>query len=207
MGRADFSCRQLTAEDIPSCAQIVFEAFNLYGQETDTPQIPEVGIVADRLREYVSDTGIPGLLYGGFLGEEQIAFCLLRKLGIDEESWEISMLSVSPAQQGNGFGKHMVEAALEEILRFRGVLAVCAVTEGNEKALRLFASQGFESEASGVPVGGDMQIWMLRRDMRNQAAAELARKEILEDREKEKEELVGMKIRPEYLNSCESDPS
>ena len=37
--------------------------------------------------------------------------------------------------------------------------------------LTMLANHGFTCEASGVPVGQDLSIWMLRKDMKNAAAA------------------------------------
>ena len=203
MAGQKLECRLLTAEDIPASAQIVFDAFNDFSEKSGTASIPEVKIVSDRLKEYSLDTGLPGLLYGGFVDGVQVAFVMLRKLGIDEEAWEISMLSVSPSLQRNGFGRKMVEYALQEILGLKGVLAVCAVTEGNERALELFAKQGFESEASGVPVGENLFIWMLRKDMRNAVAASIAAAEAAADAKKEAEELSKIRIPSCGLDSCE----
>lgn len=183
---AEFTCRRLTKEEIPACARIVFRAFNKYSMEKKEPMIPEPGIVEERLREYEADTGIPGLLYGGFLDEKQVAFMMIRKLGIDDEALEISMLAVDPDYQKQGIGRKMVKAGCEEILTLKGVLAVCAVTENNDVALKLFAEQGFESEASGIPVSETMSIWMLRKDMRNQMAAEAIRAEM--ENEKKQDE-------------------
>ena len=194
MSKQKLECRKVGAGEIFQCAQVVFDAFNAMAKADGSPAIPEVKIVSDRLTEYVNDTGIPGLLYGGFAGDELVAFMMLRKLGIDEEAWEISMLSVSPERQGEGFAGEMVEFALGEILSFKGVLAVCAVTEGNVRALELFARHGFESEASGVPVGEGLNIWMLRRDMRNKMAADAAKAEAEADEAREAEELAKMNI-------------
>lgn len=171
------TCRAVTREEIPRSAQIVWEAFNQFAEQAGLPKTPDVQVVIDRLTEYVDDPGIPGVLYGGFLQEEQVGFFMLRKLGMDEEAWEISMLSVLPAYQRRGYGAYLVEFAQQEVLRANGVLFVCAVTEGSEKVLGLFAKQGFESEASGIPVGENLSIWMLRKDLKNAAAAESVRKE------------------------------
>jgi len=198
MSKQKLECRRVGAEEIPKCAQVVFEAFNAMAEKDGSSAIPEVKIVTDRLTEYFNDTGIPGLLYGGFSDGELVAFMMLRKLGIDEEAWEVSMLSVLPERQGEGFAGEMVEFALGEILSFKGVLAVCAVTEGNDRALELFARHGFESEASGVPVGEGLNIWMLRRDMRNKMAADAAKAEAEADAAREAEELAGLHI------SCDS---
>lgn len=194
MSKQKLECRRVGIEEIPACSKVVFDAFNAMAEKDGSPAIPEVKIVSDRLTEYVNDTGIPGLLYGGFADGELVAFAMLRKLGIDEEAWEISMLSVTPERQGEGFAGEMIEFALGEILTFKGVLAVCAVTEGNDRALELFARHGFESEASGVPVAEGMNIWMLRRDMRNKMAADAAKAEAEADERREAEELEKMNI-------------
>jgi len=182
MSEQIFTCRKLGKENIPACSKVVFDAFNAYSKEKNEPMIPDPSIVAERLTEYEADKGIPGHLYGGFLGEEQIAFMMIRKLGIDDEVWEISMLGVTPEEQNKGFGKKMVDYAIGEILGLKGVLAVCAVTEGNDKALRLFADQGFESEASGIPVSETMSIWMLRKDLKNDMAKAAAEAEAAAER-------------------------
>ncbi len=201
MSKQTLECRRVGADEIPACAQVVFDAFNAMSEKDGSPAIPEVNIVSDRLTEYANDNGIPGLLYGGFAGGRLCAFMMLRKLGIDDEAWEISMLSVTPERQGEGFAGTMVDFALGEILAFKGVLAVCAVTEGNDRALELFARHGFESEASGVPVDDGMSIWMLRRDMRNKMAADAARAEAEADAAREAEELSGLRI---SCDSCQS---
>lgn len=201
MSKQKLECRRVGVDEIPACSKVVFDAFNAMAENSGSPAIPEVGIVSDRLTEYANDTGIPGLLYGGYTGGELCAFMMLRKLGIDEEAWEISMLSVAPGHQGEGFAGDMVEFALGEILAFKGVLAVCAVTEGNDRALELFARHGFESEASGVPVGGGMNIWMLRRDMHNKMAADAAKAEAEADAAREAEELSGLRV---SCDSCQS---
>jgi len=194
-------CR-LSAEEIDAGAQVVFDAFNGYSEKSGMARIPDVKIVSDRLREYAEDTGIPGLLYGAFEEDVLVGFMLIRKLGIDEEAWEISMLSVPPARQGQGIGRRLVEYALQEILTLKGVLAVCAVTEGNDAALHLLAKQGFESEASGIPVGGDMSIWMLRKDMTNRMAARAAAAEAADDAAREAAELAGERRRPVVLDTA-----
>ena len=207
MSSQTFFCRRLTEEELPAGAQVVFDAFNDYSDRSGTARIPDPGIVLDRLNEYAHDTGIPGLMYGGFLDDEHepAGFVMLRKLGIDEEAWEISMLGVTPSRQESGIGHRMVEFALGEILRFKGVLAVCAVTEGNDRALRLFAGQGFESEASGIPVGPDMSVWMLRKDLTNEMAARLAAEEAAADAAKEAEELAGYLISPVITEAFAKD--
>ena len=189
MSEKNFICKKLGKEDIMASAKVVFEAFNAYSAEKNEPMIPDPSIVSDRIAEYEADTGIQGFLYGGFLDEEQIAFLLVRKLGIDDEAWEISMLAVVPEQQDKGYGRKMVEFALREIMELKGVLAVCAVTDGNDKALKLFADQGFESEASGIPVSETMSIWMLRKDMKNAMAAAA----VEEERRREKAEMDDLK--------------
>lgn len=203
MSKQKLECRAVAVGEIPACSRVVFDAFNAMAEKDGSPAIPEVKIVSDRLTEYANDAGIPGLLYGGFAGGELCAFMMLRKLGIDEEAWEISMLSVTPERQGEGFAGEMIEFALGEILTFKGVLAVCAVTEGNDRALGLFARHGFESEASGVPVSESMSIWMLRRDMRNKMAADAARAEAEADEQREAEELARMNISIS-CDSCDS---
>ena len=184
-----FICRKIGKDSIDASSKVVFDAFNAYSKEKNEPMIPDPSIVAGRITEYEADTGIQCFLYGGFLEEDQIAFMMVRKLGIDDESWEISMLAVTPAQQNKGFGRKMVEFALGEIMELKGVLAVCAVTEGNDKALKLFAELGFESEASGIPISENMSIWMLRKDMKNAMAAAA----VEEERRREKEKLDGLK--------------
>lgn len=201
MSKQALECRRVGTEEIPACARVVFDAFNALSAGDGSPAIPEVGIVSERLTEYANDTGIPGLLYGGYAGGRLCAFMMLRKLGIDEEAWEISMLSVAPECQGEGFAGAMVDFALGEILAFKGVLAVCAVTEGNDRALELFARHGFESEASGVPVGEGMSIWMLRRDMRNKMAADAAKAEAEADKARQAQELSDLHI---SCDSCRS---
>lgn len=201
MSKQKLECRRVGVDEIPACSKVVFDAFNAMAENSGSPAIPEVGIVSDRLTEYANDTGIPGLLYGGYTGGELCAFMMLRKLGIDEEAWEVSMLSVAPERQGEGFAGDMVEFALGEILAFKGVLAVCAVTEGNDRALELFARHGFESEASGVPVGEGMSIWMLRRDMRNKMAADAAKAEAEADKARQEQELAEARI---SCDSCQS---
>ena len=51
------------------------------------------------------------------------------------------------------------------------MLAVAAVMERSTHVLTMLANHGFTCEASGVPVGQDLSIWMLRKDMKNAAAA------------------------------------
>ncbi len=205
MSKQALECRRMDVREIPACAKVVFDAFNSMAAKDGSTVIPEIKIVSDRLTEYANDTGIPGLLYGGFADGGLCAFMMLRKLGIDEEAWEISMLSVVPERQGEGLAGAMVDFALGEILAFKGVLAVCAVTEGNDRALELFARHGFESEASGVPVGESMNIWMLRRDMRNKMAADAAKAEAEADERQWAEELSGLHSSCESCSSCNAE--
>jgi len=200
-----FVCRRLSDDEISAAAQVIFESFNDFSDKSGTARIPDVDTVGARLREYASDSGIPGMLYGGFEDGALVGAMMLRKLGIDEEAWEISMLSILPARQGKGSGGKMVAFALGQILNLKGVLAVCAVTEGNDRALRLFARYGFESEASGVPVSEDMSIWMLRRDMANRAAAEAVAQELASDTAREAEELSG--FHPLIIDAAEPESS
>ena len=169
MSHGILTYREITREELPRSAESVFNAFNQMAEQTGYPKTPNVEAVSTRLAEYLED-GIPGLLYGGFVDGVQVGFFMLRKLGIDEETWEISMLSVDPAHQHKGYGNKLLSCGLQKILDFKGVLAVCAVTEGNDHVLELLAKEGFTCEASGVPVG-DLSIWMLRKDMKNAAAA------------------------------------
>ena len=166
--------REINREEIPQSAQIVFRAFNQLADQTGYPKTPDTQPIISRLNEYLDDEGIPGLLYGGFLDGVQIGFFMLRKLGIDEETWEISMLAVEPEYQHKGYGAKLLSCGLQKILDFKGVLAVCAVTEGNDHMLELLAKEGFTCEASGVPVDQNLSIWMLRKDMKNAAAASCA---------------------------------
>jgi ribosomal protein S18 acetylase RimI-like enzyme len=170
MSNGILTYREITREEIPQSAQIVFDAFNQMAEQTGSPKTPNVEVVSTRLTEYLDDEGIPGLLYGGFVDGVQMGFFMLRKLGIDEETWEINMLAVAPAFQRRGYGAKLLSCALQKVLDLCGVLAVCAVTEGNDHVLELLAREGFTCEASGVPVGG-LSIWMLRKDMKNAAAA------------------------------------
>lgn len=188
MSEEQFICKKIGREEIDASSKVVFDAFNAYSEEKNEPMIPDPSIVAGRIEEYEADTGIQCFLYGGYLGEEQAAFMMIRKLGIDDEVWEISMLAVTPQQQNKGYGRRMVAFALSEIMSLKGVLAVCAVTEGNDKALKLFADQGFESEASGIPISETMSIWMLRKDMKNAMAAAA----VEEERRREKESLADL---------------
>ncbi len=164
--------RKITADELAQSAQIVFDAFNQLSEQTGVPATPDVQTVVTRLEEYMADSGIPSVMYGGFEDDVQVGFFILRKLGIDEETWEISMLSVAPSQQHSGRGVELLRFAIDEILKLKGVLVVCAVTEGNNHVLEMFAREGFECEASGIPIGdGELRIWMLRRDMKNASAA------------------------------------
>lgn len=169
MSNSMMTYREITRDELPKSAEIVFTAFNQMAEQNGYPKTPDVDAVITRLEEYLEDA-VPGLLYGGFVDGVQVGFFMLRKLGIDEETWEISMLAVDPAQQRKGYGSKLISCALQKILDFKGVLAVCAVTEGCDHVLELLAREGFTCEASGVPVGG-LSIWMLRKDMKNAAAA------------------------------------
>ena len=182
-----FTFENLSKDNIKESSVIVYKAFNKYSAEKNEPSIPDPSIVEGRLNEYISDTGIPSLFFGGYLDGRQISFMMIRKLGMDDESWEIQMLSVDPEYQRQGYGRKMIENALLEILAQKGVLALCAVTENNDVALKLFADAGFECEASGIQIAENMFIWMLRKDMKNQMAEEAAKAE----REAEKKALEG----------------
>ena len=169
MNNGTLTYREIKREELPKSAEIVFQAFNQMAARTGVPQTPNVEVVSARLSEYLEDA-VPGLLYGGFVDGVQVGFFMLRKLGIDEETWEISMLAVDPKYQHKGYGQKLLSCGLQKILDFKGVLAVCAVTDGNTHVLELLAKEGFACEASGVPVG-ELSIWMLRKDMKNAAAA------------------------------------
>lgn len=171
MSNGTLTYREIKREEIAQSAQIVFDAFNDMAERTGQPKTPEVGMVSARMEEYLDDKGIPGLLYGGFVDGVQVGFFMLRKMGIDEEVWEINMLAVDPAHQHRGYGRTLLRCSIQKILDLRGVLAVCAVTEGNDNVLSLLADEGFVSEASGIPVEKDLKIWMLRKDLKNPAAA------------------------------------
>ena len=160
---------EIGREELPRSAEIVFRAFNQAAEQEGYPKTPSVEPVVTRLTEYMDDKGIPGLLYGGYVDGVQVGFFMLRKLGIDEETWEISMLSVDPDHQGHGYGARLLEQALQKVLDLRGVLAVAAVMERSTHVLTMLANHGFACEASGVPVGQDLSIWMLRKDMQNAA--------------------------------------
>ena len=162
---------EIKREEIPRSAEIVFRAFNQAAERENYPKTPSIEPVTTRLTEYLDDKGIPGLLYGGYVDGVQVGFFMLRKLGIDEETWEISMLSVDPEYQGRGYGARLLERALQKILDLKGVLAVAAVMERSTHVLTMLANHGFTCEASVVPVGQDLSIWMLRKDMKNAAAA------------------------------------
>lgn len=176
---------ELDEHELTDSARIILSAFNAMEEATGVPKTPSAEAVEERLKEYLADTGIPCHLYGGFVDGRQIGFFMIRKLGIDEETWEICMLSVLPEEQGNGYGRALLRDAIQKILDYKGVLAVCAVTENNETALNLFADQGFACEASGIPVGENLSIWMLRKDLKNAAAACAARQEYPEEFEEE----------------------
>ena len=196
-------CRKISEAEIPQTAQIIFDAFNKFSEEAGLPVTPEVSIVENRIREYANERGVPGVFYGAFAGDEQLGAFMLRKLGIDEESWEISMLSVKPEYQRQGIAREMLKLATSETLENRGVLMVCAVIEGNDAALNFFADNGFECEASGIPVSEEMSIWMLRKDMKNLKSAQRAKEEAIKDKEEEEKALEGMVLRPELLNAAE----
>ena len=66
MSKQALECRRMDVREIPACAKVVFDAFNSMAAKDGSPAIPEIKIVSDRLTEYANDTGIPGLLYGGF---------------------------------------------------------------------------------------------------------------------------------------------
>lgn len=163
--------REIHRDEIPQSAQIIFDAFNQMSEQLGYPKTPDTAPIISRLNEYLDDSGIPGQLYGGYVDGVQVGFYMLRKLGIDEETWEISMLSVAPSQQNKGYGTFLLNSALQKILDFNGVLAVCAVMDGNDQVLNMLANHGFTCEASGVPVDQNMSIWMLRKDMKNTSAA------------------------------------
>ncbi len=182
-----FTFEKLSKDNIKESSVIVYKAFNKYSAEKKEPSIPDPSIVEGRLTEYGNDTGIPSRFFGGYVDGKQVAFMMIRKLGMDDESWEIQMLSVDPEYQRQGYGRKMIENALVEILALKGVLALCAVTENNDVALKLFADAGFECEASGILIAENMSIWMLRKDMKNQMAEEAARAE----REAEEKALEG----------------
>ncbi len=170
MNAGSLTYREIRRDEIEQSAQIIFDAFNLMSERLGYPKSPDTAPIVSRLNEYLDDTGVPGILYGGFVDGVQVGFFMLRKLGIDEETWEISMLSVAPAQQGKGYGSRLLECALQKIRDFKGVLAVCAVMDGNDQVLKMLAGYGFVCEASGVPVGQDLSIWMLRKDMKNESS-------------------------------------
>ena len=98
-----FTFEKLTSDNIKESAEIVFKAFNKYSAEKNEPSIPDPSIVEGRLTEYINDTGIPSLFYGGYVDGRQVSFMIIRKLGMDDESWEIQMLSVDPEYQRQGY--------------------------------------------------------------------------------------------------------
>ena len=163
--------REITRDEVAQSAQIVLDAFNQLSEQSGSPKTEDAQPIIARLNEYLDDEGIPGHLYGGFVDGVQVGFFMLRQLGMDEETWEISMLSVSPAHQGKGYGRRLLSCSLQKVLDLKGVLAVCAVTDGNDRMLGMLAREGFVCEASGVPVGPDLSIWMLRKDMKNASCA------------------------------------
>jgi len=155
-------CR-LSAEEIDAGAQVVFDAFNGYSEKSGMARIPDVKIVSDRLREYAEDTGIPGLLYGAFEEDVLVGFMLIRKLGIDEEAWEISMLSVPPARQGQGIGRRLggkavrfgYEAGKQLIQTVTAQCAECGVIAMGVEEVTAACIPGVAQQLAHAFVGND----------------------------------------------------
>lgn len=116
-------------EDVPLLGRIMGEAFDpRFGEAWTTSQLAGALGIADTWAQLGRD------------GDEVFGFSLTRRI-IDEA--ELMLVAVPPDQRGRGYGRRLVEGAMEAA-RQRGARTMfLEVRDGNEAALRLYRSLGF----------------------------------------------------------------
>jgi ribosomal protein S18 acetylase RimI-like enzyme len=136
--------RAATAADAEAAAQLLHD-FNV---EYDEPT-PEVPALAERVRALLAG-GDTTVLLGGD-GPDGIAVLRFR-LAIWSEGNEayLAELYVRPPMRGNGLGRALLEAAMDEARR-RGADSIDLGTEEDDTAARaLYESAGFTNFADGA---------------------------------------------------------
>jgi ribosomal protein S18 acetylase RimI-like enzyme len=113
--------------------------------------VPEVGLLADRIREQIANGESTFLLVGG--GPDGFAQLRFRpSLITGALDAHLEELYVAPAQRGKGRGRALLEAALEEA-RARGAAHIdLGTSEADVAARALYESAGFTNR-EGRPDG------------------------------------------------------
>jgi ribosomal-protein-alanine N-acetyltransferase len=73
-----------------------------------------------------------------------VGFCGLRRVS---DELHVENLAVDPDYQGRGLGRLLLRTALDAAVRGGARLALLEVREGNARAQRLYASEGFRQTA------------------------------------------------------------
>lgn len=89
-----------------------------------------------------------------FAGEQLVGFLMYDASGSESEA-RIYRLMIDPGEQGKGYGRAVVQAALSEIRALGHVREVSICYDpGNEAARRLYRAAGFQEE--GLDEDGEM---------------------------------------------------
>lgn len=115
--------------DVPLLGQIMEKAFDpRFGEAWSTSQLAGALGIADTWAQLATR------------GDEAVGFSLTRRI-IDEA--ELMLVAVLPSERGRGYGRALVEGAIE-VARARGARAMfLEVRDGNGAAFSLYESLGF----------------------------------------------------------------
>jgi ribosomal protein S18 acetylase RimI-like enzyme len=144
--------RKATVDDAADIARL-FTEFNV---EFDEPT-PEVGVAAERVTEHIREEQSTFLLIGdGPDGFAQLRYqTSLYSAGLEAHLQE---LYIVPSKRGQGLGRSLLEAAMEEA-RSRGADYIhLGTSEDDEVAMALYESAGFTNREK-PPDGPVMYVY------------------------------------------------
>ena len=153
---------QAKEADLPECARIIVEAHNELGKAHGLAVNDSPAPALERLRDERFAGARVYLVRDG--GRSVGTFSLCR-LGEDEETFELSKLSVLPDSQHRGVGGFMLEKALAAASAEGGACVVAAVLDVNEPVRQWLSRRGFWMEAALSPEGLGCDVCIMQKNI------------------------------------------
>lgn len=103
-----------------------------------------------------------GYFVSAYSEESVYGICVLHYLG--DGNFELANLSVSPAFQGKGYGKALVEASIAKLAELKAKSVIVQTNSNLKSALSLYERHGFVLESDQLPPNVKRNNLLLRKN-------------------------------------------
>ena len=141
----DSTIRELrSSEELRGCVDLLRTAFGTvaaqFGLTQESAPTNAAFTTLENLRRHLQ-SGMR--LYGMFLGASLVGCVAIKKSKADDAVYYVERLAVTPARRHLGFGRQLVQHALETIRGLGGRTASIGIIEDNEMLRAWYLAQGF----------------------------------------------------------------